>query len=178
MTHKNENPSCVNSMGSLTNITEKGNDMAEPDYLDFLKQKIKMATFKGFQAEAGELEGAEPRNRESYCMNHPDRENTLALLTDWKKHHVAVEKLMDGAAAYIGIEPEGPMHDTVWSLFNAYTDTLAVEIGDYFEWLNWYCSETDMGKRSKAVEIHGKTRRIKTLAQLCTLIIQSRREIP
>lgn len=69
-------------------------------------------------------------------MNHPDRENTLALLTDWKKHHVAVEKLMDGAAAYIGIEPEGPMHDTVWSLFNAYTDTLAVEIGDYFEWLN------------------------------------------
>lgn len=55
MTHKNENQSCANGFGSLTNITEKGNDMAEANYTDFLKQKIKMATFKGFQAKSGEL---------------------------------------------------------------------------------------------------------------------------
>lgn len=55
MNHKNENPSCANGFGSLTNITEKGNDMAEANYTDFLKQKIKMATFKGFQAKSGEL---------------------------------------------------------------------------------------------------------------------------
>lgn len=55
MNHKNENQSCANGFGSLTNITEKGNDMAEANYTDFLKQKIKMATFKGFQAKSGEL---------------------------------------------------------------------------------------------------------------------------
>jgi DNA modification methylase len=55
MTHKNENPSCVNSVGSLTNITEKGNDMAEPNYADFLKQKIKMASFKGYAVEPLDL---------------------------------------------------------------------------------------------------------------------------
>ena len=109
---------------------------------------------------------------------YPDREATIALLTDWQKHHAAMDRLFKGFAMYIGLEVEGPMFETVYGLFDAYTGTLAVEVGDFGEWLNWYCSETDMGKRSKAVEIHGKTRRIKTLAQLCTLIIQSRREIP
>lgn len=109
---------------------------------------------------------------------YPNRENTISLLAEWRKHHAAVEKLMDGAVTYIGIEPEGPMHDTVWRLFDAYTGSIAVEVGDYFEWLDWYCSETNMGKRSKEVQVNGKTKRIKTLAQLCTLIIQHRREIP
>lgn len=113
-------------------------------------------------------------------MNHayPDRENTLALLGDWQKHHAAVEKLMDGIESSMGLAFEGPMFKTVWSLFNAYTATLAVEIGDYHEWLEWYCSETNMGKRSMQVEINGKTSRIKTLANLCTLIISERGKNP
>lgn len=109
---------------------------------------------------------------------YPDKANTLALLGDWQKHHAAVDRLFKGSAMYIGLDTGGPMFETVWDLFQAYTDTLAVEIGDYFDWLDWYCSETDMGKRSRTVVIKGKDRRIKTLAQLCTVIIQQRGEIP
>lgn len=109
---------------------------------------------------------------------YPDKENTMALLGDWQKHHTAVQKLMHGVEATIGIDPYGPMHETVWGLFDAYTFAIAVEVGDYFEWLEWYISETDMGKRGKAIPVNGKPRRIKTLAQLCAVIIDERKRVP
>jgi hypothetical protein len=108
--------------------------------------------------------------------DYPDRENTLSLLGDWVKHHAAVSTMMDGIKQHMGLDPDGKMFVTVWAVFGAYTDTLAVEIGDYFEWLDWYRFETDMGKRSKEVtSLSGRTKRIKTIAQLATLIIESRR---
>lgn len=106
---------------------------------------------------------------------YPDRQNTMALLAGWQLQHAAVSVLMKGACAVIGIKPEGRMHTTVWNLFDAYSDGIAIEIGDEFEWLDWYRFETDMGKRAKSVEINGKTRRIKTLAQLCTVILEERK---
>ncbi len=109
---------------------------------------------------------------------YPDKENTLSLLGDWQKHYTAVSRLMDGVEATIGIDQHGPMHKTVWRLFEAYTSTLAIEIGDYFEWLDWYESETDMGKLSHKCIVNGKTKRVKTLAQLCAVIMDERNRIP
>jgi hypothetical protein len=107
-------------------------------------------------------------------MTYPDRANTLALLTEWAKHHAAVEKLMDGIESSMGLDLNGPLFATVWALFYEYTEGLAARVGDEDEWLEWYCSETDMGKRAKQVTFNGKTSRIKTLANLCTLLIRLR----
>lgn len=102
--------------------------------------------------------------------SYPDRENTLTLLGEWARHHAAVAKMLDGIKASMGIDPDGVMFVTVWALFGEYTSTLAVEVGDFEEWLDWYRFETDMGKRSKAVVVDGKSKRIKTLTDLCRVI--------
>ena len=105
---------------------------------------------------------------------YPDKEHTLSLLGDWAKHHTAVETLMDGIEASVGLDLNGPMFGTVWGLFDAYTATLATEIGDLSNWLDWYHYETNMGKRSKQVIVSKKTMQVKTLAQLAELIVSQR----
>lgn len=106
---------------------------------------------------------------------YPDQENTVALLGDWHKNRMAVDALMDGIEACIGLDINGPMFDTVWRLFNAYTDTLSVELGDFCGWLNWYCLENDMGARAMSAGYDKKTSKIKTLVDLAGLIEQSRK---
>lgn len=109
-------------------------------------------------------------------MTYPDRENTLALLTDWQAHHAAVEKLMDGmTASPVGLDPNSALFLTVWNLFDAYTSTLSVEVGDYDGWLEWYQSETGMGERPSKAGYDGKLRKIKTLANLFWLLEESRK---
>ena len=111
-------------------------------------------------------------------MSHPDRENTMTLLTEWKQHHAAIEKLMDGIKQHMGLDPDGTMFVTVWALFGAYTDTLAVEVGDYCGWLDWYRFETEMGAKNMSAGYDGKTKRVKTLANLYGLIAESRKRKP
>lgn len=106
---------------------------------------------------------------------YPDRENTLTLLGDWQKHHAAVEKLMDGITETIGLDPNGPMFATVWSLFDAYTATLAVEVGDFDGWLEWFYAENEMGAGGKAAGYDKNLRKIKTLGDLYGLIEESRK---
>ena len=109
-------------------------------------------------------------------MNHayPDREATIALLTDWQKHHAAMDRLFKGFAMYVGLEVEGPMFETVYSLFAAYTVTLAVEVGDLGGWLEWYFSENDMGARKMQAGYDGQLIAIESLGDLCRLIEISR----
>ena len=107
-------------------------------------------------------------------MNHPDRKNTLALLGDWQTHHAAVEKLMDDIASSIGLDPSGPLFDTVWKLFDAYTDALAAEVGDFGGWLKWYAFENGMGEKAMAAGYDGVLNPVQTLGGLFLLIEESR----
>ena len=109
-------------------------------------------------------------------MNHayPDREATIALLTDWQKHHAAVEKLMNGIEDTIGLDINGPLFEVVWKLFVAYTVTLAVEVGDYEGWMQWHFAENDMGAGKKQAGYDGQLIAIESLGDLCRLIEISR----
>lgn len=107
-------------------------------------------------------------------MAHPDRENTISLLGDWAKHHAAVEALMAGVESSIGLDPNGPMFGTVWNLFNAYTATLAVEIGDFDGWLEWYQADNDMGAGKKEAGYDGQLIGISSLEDLYLLVEISR----
>lgn len=106
---------------------------------------------------------------------YPDRENTISLLTDWKAHHTRTEKLMDGVNAIIGMDANAHMFSTVWGLFDAYTSTLSVEVGDFDGWLEWYYTENDMGAKGMGAGYEKKQRKIKTLANLYWLIEESRK---
>lgn len=108
-------------------------------------------------------------------MTYPSREDTIVLLREWQKHHTAVEKMMDGIKATIGLDPNGPLFDTVWKLFDAYTNTLSVELGDLGGWLQWYQMENDMGANGHVVHIKDKPTKITTLGQLCELVRNSRK---
>ena len=101
---------------------------------------------------------------------YPDREATIALLTDWQKHHAAVEKLMDGRVSSIGMSPDSTLYLTVWNLFDAYTNTLAVEVGDLGGWLEWYFSENNMGAGKMQAGYDGQLIAIESLGDLCRLI--------
>ena len=108
-------------------------------------------------------------------MNYPDKEHTLAILGDWDKHHSALERLMGGIEATIGLDPDGPMFETMWKLFDAYTDALSVEVGDFDGWLRWFNYENYMGANGMAAGYYGKTKPIKTLVHLYGLIAESRK---
>jgi hypothetical protein len=107
-------------------------------------------------------------------MTHPDRENTLVLLGEWQAHAAAIEKMMTGIKTSIGLDIDGPLFDTVWKLFDAYTSALAVEVGDFGQWLEWYSAENEMGARGMEAGYDGQTSPIKTLADLYELIDHSR----
>lgn len=108
-------------------------------------------------------------------MTYPDKQNTLALMGDWANHHAAVSKLMDDVESSMGLNPNGPLFEVVWKLFDAYTNTLSAEIGDHGNWLEWFSSENDMGEAGREAGYDEKVRPIKTLQHLYSLISESRK---
>lgn len=108
-------------------------------------------------------------------MTYPDKENTLSLLGDWQVHHAAVEKLMDGIRTGMGLDINGPMFETVWKLFDAYTGALAVEVGDSSGWLEWFWSENEMGAKAMAAGYDKRLKPIKSLQDLWRLIEEDRK---
>lgn len=108
-------------------------------------------------------------------MIYPDKKTTLVLLAEWVAHHDKIDKMMDGIKASIGLDPSGPLFDSVWSLFDGYTNALAAQIGDDGDWLPWFYMENDMGAKGMAAGYDGKLHKIKSLADLYRLIAESRK---
>ncbi len=109
-------------------------------------------------------------------MTHPNTKQTIAKLQDWQENHATIAKLMDGVKTCIGLDPSGPMFESVWRLFEAYTAALSAELGDHSKsWLSWYYMENDMGRKGFNAGYDGKTKPIKTLAHLAQLIAQARK---
>ena len=104
----------------------------------------------------------------------PDRENTLSLLSDWQKQHDALERVMTSIDALFGLVPEGPLHDTVWRMFDAYTQALAAEVGDMGDWMSYYAGECQMGKNPMEAG-YDLAKKIETLDDLWWLIEKSRK---
>jgi hypothetical protein len=107
-------------------------------------------------------------------MSYPDKKTTLALLDEWVAHHDKIDAMMEGIKASIGLDPNGPLFDTVWRLFDSYTNALAAQIGDAGEWLDWYRMENDMGAMGMTAG-YEKVCTVNTLKDLYWLIAESRR---
>ena len=105
---------------------------------------------------------------------YPDKENAATLLGEWVRHHEAIEQMLFLIKTSIGLDPDGPLWETVWKLFDAYTGTLAVEVGDAYGWMEWYQLENDMGAKGSQAGFDGVLRQINTPADLYALIEESR----
>lgn len=66
--------------------------------------------------------------------------------------------------------PESPLVTALWSIWEAYTITLAENLSDQGEWLLWYWLECDMGTNPMAVTLSGKDLRVRTLRHLARVI--------
>lgn len=107
-------------------------------------------------------------------MTYPGKTKAVALLMQWQVQHHKLEKLMDGVRESIGLDIEGPMVDTVWKLFDAYTEALAHQVGDHGRWLHWFHGDNDMGGSGHEAGYDGQLKPIKTLGDLYDLIVESR----
>ena len=108
-------------------------------------------------------------------MTYPDKKTTLALLANWAAHHDNIDKMMDGVKASIGLDPNGPLFDSVWRLFDGYTTALGAQIGDAGDWLSWYYMENCMGAKGMTAGYDKKVCNIKTIKDLYWLITESRK---
>ena len=88
-------------------------------------------------------------------------------------------------AADAGIEPyyalfgciDAPIVESFYRLAAAHTEVVARLVGDVDGWLSWYRYENDMGAREFAASPpNGKLRKVRTLAHLAALIVESRRQ--
>jgi hypothetical protein len=98
----------------------------------------------------------------------------LPLLQSWKDRHAELSAQMDALSVPLGGTFDGPLFNAVWMTWDAYTDQLAHRLGDEHDWLQWFVSENDMGR--KGMEVHSLTRslKVRTLRQLASLIAGSR----
>jgi hypothetical protein len=103
-----------------------------------------------------------------------NKTESLKLLKAWQKEHSAIEKLMtDLETGFGNIHPENKVFETVWKVFDSYTQALAVAVGDKGDWLTWYSAENEMGARGHKAGYDGKSKPIKNLNDLWRLIQES-----
>jgi hypothetical protein len=64
------------------------------------------------------------------------------LIARKQKVDVEFEKIF----AIFGCVPESNLHESVYGMFDSYTDTVSAMIGDTHNYLAWYLYENDCGK--------------------------------
>lgn len=70
----------------------------------------------------------------------------------------------------VGCDPDSTLWLAVFGMQDAIVKQTARLIGDECEWLQWFVFENDCGCKGLEAGFNGKTRRIKTAAQLAKLI--------
>jgi hypothetical protein len=105
-------------------------------------------------------------------MTHDAR---LRLLDEWYVHSLAWELAYEDFRKLLGVEDleKCPMLIAGWSMHEAYTKAVSVLSGDRDDWLTWWWNDAEHGTRNMeaaAATWEGKTRPIRTIADLCEII--------
>lgn len=96
----------------------------------------------------------------------------VALLTPWEKVYHDLDKNFEDLQKVLGSGVvDSPMFDAAWRCFGLLTDSLAREIGDTKETLDWYAHENEMGKRKHVAGLEGRLRPIRSLKDLAWLLL-------
>ena len=95
----------------------------------------------------------------------------LPLLQAWARRHAELQAQMDALAAPFGGTFDGPLFNAVWGTWNDYTQALSRIIGDDEDWLGWFESECDMGRKpQEVISSGGRKIKVRSVAQLARVI--------
>jgi hypothetical protein len=94
------------------------------------------------------------------------------LLTPWLAYWRTLDGTFEAQHASHGADPEAPFWKAVYSLFDAYTEQLATQVGDTAHWLHWFIYDNDAGANAyqATTPTNKKPKRIRTLKDLAHLL--------
>ena len=106
------------------------------------------------------------------------KDKAIGLLQRWQDTHTALEAAYSPLEKAFGASYEGELPDAMWGMFDAYTELLAGILGDTQDWLQWYCFETEMGKKDMRVFIPEvwDNAPVKNVSDLYTVITKTKEE--
>ncbi len=90
----------------------------------------------------------------------------LAILREWAVRLETANLLIDPIADALKLTPESPIHTAIWGLQTVYTKAVGKLVGDKADWLDWYASENDFGRKHMEAGPTGSTRPISALDDL------------
>lgn len=102
-----------------------------------------------------------------------EKKEKMKELERWFSHFQALQSFMDDMRELFGIMTEGRFENTVWGVFNDYTNLVSDKVGDdHHEWLDWFLWDNEAGKRAFEAQAASwtKPRPIKTLSDLYDVI--------
>lgn len=92
-------------------------------------------------------------------------------LRHWKRRHGEMMAAYDALYRLTGCSPESQLSTALFDVWTAYTVAISEIVGDHDEWLQWFQSECDMGKRPKTMRFaDGRELTVKTLRHLARVI--------
>jgi hypothetical protein len=97
----------------------------------------------------------------------------MKFLREWEtQFHLIDEAWTSLEKLFCGLDCDSQVGKAMWDTFYKYTKSIAVNIGDSGEWLDWYCWENDMGLRMMEAKAAAwkKMRKIVNLEVLCRAI--------
>ena len=98
----------------------------------------------------------------------------VKILTAWQQAQTQADAGIEPLYKLLGCTPDAPVIDAYYRLATAHTAAVAQLVGDADGWLDWFQHENDMGARGfEASPSNGKSRKVRTLAHLASLIIES-----
>ena len=100
----------------------------------------------------------------------------LPILTEWRDTIQHAERELDAVLAPLILIPESPLFEIQQRLMDAFTASVAAQVGDQDEWMSWYRFDNDWGKKAfECAPPGGKPRKVRTLRNLARLIVESNR---
>lgn len=101
------------------------------------------------------------------------RYQLLTTLRLWHDRTLALKEAWDTLNSVAGLSPESMLSHAVWTVHAEYTRTVAREIGDTAEWMDWWHYECDLGKapRDATRQVGGAMRPVTTIDELLDVIL-------
>lgn len=93
----------------------------------------------------------------------------LEMLQEWQKTITATDSQISALRAVLGMS-DCALYESIRQMQCRYTESVARNVGDKSEWLEWFWLENEMGARGHEAGVDDDMRKIKTLDDLLWLV--------
>jgi len=105
-------------------------------------------------------------------MNALTKAERIALLEEWLAEYERVASVCEGIEDLFGKHGESHVQTSFYRLFEKYTQSVSIQVGDDFKWLDWFIWDNDCGKNKMEARASSwkKARKIRTVKDLEAII--------